>query len=337
MIALTDLQNFLELMPKLYAPSSMIDFPKHVFSLLAELINLTDRKCLEYPDLEITFAEDSPATTRASQQIIPTANFPLTHAISSKLDRCVSGDTKRTIDRFPLFQHYFHQHQSTATRISDLLIESNSHRLEAVYWRFLKPIKLEDRLSKVFIDPVHPTVTHAIYLLQGDVICLTVSRDLCKWTEQDRDLLDLIRPHLIQAHHNAIVLSEVQTRLNSQDCHCRQSNVSVGFEGDNRSIQNLEPLMLADDDQLQLMNQLQEHQIQLFSIDSIQSIGLTKREAEVLYVIAKDKSNGEIAKLLNCSLSTVKKHLEHIYAKLNVQSRTAAVLHVLAKLGSIDT
>jgi DNA-binding CsgD family transcriptional regulator len=57
----------------------------------------------------------------------------------------------------------------------------------------------------------------------------------------------------------------------------------------------------------------------------------------VLFWIARDKSNGEIAKLFNCSLSTIKKHLEHIYQKLDVQSRTAAVMSALSQLGSIET
>lgn len=62
---------------------------------------------------------------------------------------------------------------------------------------------------------------------------------------------------------------------------------------------------------------------------------LTPREAEVLCWLAQGKRNGEIGHLLGVSPRTVQKHLEHIYEKLGVQTRTAAVLYVLTKgLGS---
>ncbi|MEG4212188.1 helix-turn-helix transcriptional regulator [Microcoleus sp. S13_B4] len=78
---------------------------------------------------------------------------------------------------------------------------------------------------------------------------------------------------------------------------------------------------------------LEEEELQSFSISALESLGLTKREAEVLFWIAKDKSNAGIAKVLGCSEGTVRKHLEHLYGKLSVQTRTAAVMVVLEKLG----
>jgi len=78
---------------------------------------------------------------------------------------------------------------------------------------------------------------------------------------------------------------------------------------------------------------LEEQKLQSFSIASLELIGLTKREAEVLFWVAKDKSNVAIAKVLDCSQGTVRKHLEHIYEKLGVQTRTAAVMVALEKLG----
>lgn len=81
---------------------------------------------------------------------------------------------------------------------------------------------------------------------------------------------------------------------------------------------------------------LEEKELQSFSISALESLGLTKREAEVLFWIAKDKSNAGIAKVLGCSEGTVRKHLEHLYAKLNVQTRTAAVMVALEKLGLVN-
>ncbi len=78
---------------------------------------------------------------------------------------------------------------------------------------------------------------------------------------------------------------------------------------------------------------LEEQELPSFSISSLELLGLTKREAEVLFWIAKDKSNAAIAKVLGCSQGTVRKHLEHIHDKLGVQTRTAAVMVALEKLG----
>lgn len=52
---------------------------------------------------------------------------------------------------------------------------------------------------------------------------------------------------------------------------------------------------------------------------------LTVREAQVLSWAARGRRNREIAELLFISPATVRKHLEHAYAKLGVRNRTEAV------------
>lgn len=59
--------------------------------------------------------------------------------------------------------------------------------------------------------------------------------------------------------------------------------------------------------------------------DRLQTLGLTKREAEVMAWVAQGKSNSDIATILESSPRTVAKHIEHVFGKLNVESRTAAV------------
>ncbi len=55
------------------------------------------------------------------------------------------------------------------------------------------------------------------------------------------------------------------------------------------------------------------------------TMGLSKREAEVMELIATGHSNGEIARLLFLSEKTVKNHVNRIYAKLGVDSRMTAI------------
>jgi DNA-binding CsgD family transcriptional regulator len=80
---------------------------------------------------------------------------------------------------------------------------------------------------------------------------------------------------------------------------------------------------------------LEEKKQSIFSITDLELLELTKREAETLFWAFKDKSNAEIAKVLRCSEGTVRKHLEHIYSKLRVHTRTGAVIIALEKLGML--
>lgn len=65
-------------------------------------------------------------------------------------------------------------------------------------------------------------------------------------------------------------------------------------------------------------------------------LGLTAREREVLARVASGETNAEIARVLWLAPSTVGKHLEHIYAKLGVKTRTAAVARYRAGRGAGD-
>jgi DNA-binding CsgD family transcriptional regulator len=58
--------------------------------------------------------------------------------------------------------------------------------------------------------------------------------------------------------------------------------------------------------------------------ESLAALGLSRRESQVLAWVAEGKSDEVIAGILGVSFRTVKKHLEHVYAKLGVESRTAA-------------
>jgi len=56
---------------------------------------------------------------------------------------------------------------------------------------------------------------------------------------------------------------------------------------------------------------------------------LTPREAQVLRWVAAGKTDRDVAVLLGCSPRTVHKHLQRVYTKLGVETRTAAVMRVL--------
>ncbi|MDO9051254.1 MAG: response regulator [Methylotenera sp.] len=62
---------------------------------------------------------------------------------------------------------------------------------------------------------------------------------------------------------------------------------------------------------------------------------LTMRESEVLYWATKGKTSRDIGDILGTSPRTVNKHLEHIYIKLGVETRTAAAALATSKIRTI--
>lgn len=59
---------------------------------------------------------------------------------------------------------------------------------------------------------------------------------------------------------------------------------------------------------------------------------LTTRESEVLYWATKGKTSRDIGDILGASPRTVNKHLEHVYVKLGVETRTAAAALATSKI-----
>jgi CheY-like chemotaxis protein/DNA-binding CsgD family transcriptional regulator len=64
----------------------------------------------------------------------------------------------------------------------------------------------------------------------------------------------------------------------------------------------------------------------------MEAFHLTTREAEVLYWVIRGKTNRDIGDILGASPRTVHKHLEHVFEKLGVETRTAAAGMATARL-----
>ena len=70
------------------------------------------------------------------------------------------------------------------------------------------------------------------------------------------------------------------------------------------------------------------------STSKLQELGLTKRQAEILHWMLQGKRNSEIGVILGISERTVDKHREHMFAKLRVETRTAAMALAWEALGN---
>lgn len=88
----------------------------------------------------------------------------------------------------------------------------------------------------------------------------------------------------------------------------------------------------ADDDWLVVLREVSD----AATVEAtMQAFGLTLRESEVLYWVVKGKTNRDIGDILGASPATVKKHLERVYDKLGVETRTAAAGLALQKVRAL--
>jgi ATP/maltotriose-dependent transcriptional regulator MalT len=72
---------------------------------------------------------------------------------------------------------------------------------------------------------------------------------------------------------------------------------------------------------------------------SLDALGLTRREAEIVGLVIRGESNAAIGETLHVSPMTIKKHLDNIYMKLGVRGRgrlTAFVQDVLERQAVSD-
>jgi DNA-binding NarL/FixJ family response regulator len=63
---------------------------------------------------------------------------------------------------------------------------------------------------------------------------------------------------------------------------------------------------------------------------------LSEREFEVMVLVSSGLYNKEVAVKLKCEECTIKKHLQHIFPKLEVQNRTEATVKFLKLSGMLD-
>lgn len=148
-----------------------------------------------------------------------------------------------------------------AVRWSDLMSRRRLHSLD-IYAEVAVPLGGEYQLE--------------LWLLTPDGVAggFAFDRGERDFSERDMDVLDALRPHLVQLWRNA--------RL-------RSPPAVAGL--------------------------------------------LTPREREILAWVARGKTNGEIATILYLAPGTVRKHLDNVYAKLEVSNRTGAVARAFLGAG----
>jgi DNA-binding CsgD family transcriptional regulator len=238
-----------------------------------------------------------------------------------------------------------------AMKLSDFLTQRELHRTW-IYDTWFQPFGVEHELEVGIPSPLWHTKTFLFDRAGG--------RD---FSERDRLVLDLLQPHLARlwrAARTRRLLSAALAELDRGDEHNDRGVILLGLGGEiefaspptqrllreffSAATGGRLPAALADwlesDGAKPLLRRRGTRRLTVKRADGAllleetrEEIQLTPRERQVLSWVARGKTNAEIARLLWLAPSTVRKHLEHVYAKLGVNTRTAAVAHFI---GLID-
>ena len=140
---------------------------------------------------------------------------------------------------------------------------------------------------------------------------------------------DLLMQHFDSVELDAAVLAWVREELARRAVAGVTTGEQLTLARQNRRLILALHEQTGDDEWLIVMRESSDQVV----IDALgAAFKLTTREAEVLYWLAKGKTNRDIGDILGSSPATVKKHLERVYVKLGVETRTAAASVAMSRL-----
>jgi DNA-binding CsgD family transcriptional regulator len=280
--------------------------------------------------------------------------------------------------------HHMPQTLHGAYQLSDFVSQQELHCFEGLYQQYLRPFAFEEQMT-FFLPNSSPGSWREITQTDATLVGFSLHRAQ-RFTDRDRLILNLLRPHLSQAYDNAQHYQQLQQDLDQLQQSLNQLDlVMLNPTG---QVQRITPQAIAwletyfakPTSTLQLPDHLWawiKHQVmvtqtldrpkaglplriqqdgkqliirlvvdpiaaqylllleeQTLSLSqSLDVLGLSQRETAVLFWVMQGKDNKAIAVQLSVGKSTVRKHLESIYRKLGVQSRTEAIAYALEQLG----
>ena len=351
-----DLRALLLALGKLYAVVDLDAFPQHLLTTLPRVV----------PSDITGYNEVNPKRARVTGLL-----EPFVGDVQDVLTRFA-----RHIGEHPVIRYTERTGDGSARKISDFLSQREFRR-RGLYREFYRPLGIEHQMAISIPAPA------------SLVIGIVFNRRRPDFSERERLLLDLLRPHVVKAYENAEVVTQLKRRLDRPvgqdgahdvvvlDRHYRvrwwteRTRRQIGeyldevgnarrlpdrlerwVRGQHASItQDAEapspraPLVIERPTKrlvLRLVSDpvgdqhllLLEEQCRAVG-GALESLGLTRRESEVLRWVIEGKTNREIATILALSPLTVRTHLEHMFAKLGVETRTAAAVRGLEALGRV--
>lgn len=181
------------------------------------------------------------------------------------------------------------------------------------------------------VPPWVPTDDQWDAITSGNPFCLYANRTGDRYFTARRvtdvaDMRQLEQTRLFEMVDFGVMPHEIQMRLPDEVGHWTLAVARSGRNFDEREIlllNVLRPFVIAYESHRALAARVAA--LQAVRPGSVADGLLSSREKEVMDLVAAGATNAEIAERLWISPGTVRKHLEHIYLKLDVGSRTAAL------------
>ena len=260
-----------------------------------------------------------------------------------ELSRNVDYDERVAGTESPLKRYYLSGHVGSVT-LSDLL--PRRALLKTRYYHLvLRPLGISDSMALALPST---TTTRRFWF----------DRWTGEFRNRDRVLLDFLEPHLGHVWREAQTRRQLQAALDGLEWASDHDLRGVMLLARSRDIEFASPAAVrimrhyfgawnGRDLPPELSNWLESDELLLILEHGTRRLtvtrsgdallleetgnvtGLTPRERQILALVARGKTNAEIAELLWISPTTVRKHLENVYAKLGVRTRTAAAARFL--------
>ncbi|NNN10089.1 MAG: helix-turn-helix transcriptional regulator [Acidimicrobiaceae bacterium] len=254
------------------------------------------------------------------------------------------------LDDHPVIARMRRSGSGAAIRISDVVSSREFHN-RGIYSDFFHRLGLEDQVAiSLRVNPTR-------------IIGIAANRD-CVFTHNERDRFEMLRPLLVSAYHSVTRFAELERvteylrlGLSSAGCDVFMLSDDGGVvectDGALRRLSAALPLGTEESVPVFLAHLARvskslrweaagarwmastthvdagvivtirrdglPHAAELQS-----SLGVSKREAQVLVLIAEGQTSAEVARTLDISVRTVHKHLEHLYRCLGASSRSEA-------------
>ncbi len=342
-----DFQSLLEFLKGCYAIHDLDGFVAHVVSTLPKLV----------PSDATVYNEYNFKRNRIVWQQNP-ANF-------------ASPGSEKIWEEYshehPILDHFRRTKNGQAVKFSDFVTKRQFHRT-ILYNEFFRALHLEHQMTFCLQEPT------------SLLVAIALNRAASDFSERERLVLNLLRPHLVQAYQNAEAVTRLFLELTHVKGALERLDRGVVFLSGDGKVQSMteiarqwmeeyfgmragcadclpdelerwvrhqkavlgekdkappprKPLVVQGEEADLLVCLVSELDQSLLLLEKRQTavdpaclefLGLTRREAEVLVWITQGKTNAEIALILDMRPKTVEKHLERIFNKLGVETRTAA-------------
>ena len=343
-LPLNNCRTLLSVLETLYDITSTRPFPGLVFSVLKKIISC-DAICYN----EVSFPKFDTTWFMEPINALPGPN--LREAFENHMSE------------HPVFSHYVNTGDAQSFKLSDFFSQRQFHD-SALYYEFYKPTNVEYQLGTTILTTPQKMIGAAIDrsntdFSENDRVSLNLIRPHLVQAYNNRQILQLMKRSVAKVESRLLTIGRSSEPVLTDD---ETWQLLEDFFDANRSRNTLPQILInwinherarfcqeADfpsvSTPLVLRKENRNITVRflwggtdagsdsiLIDVDPIESIfvltrpsELTERESEILTWLSRGKTNNEISEILLISPLTVKKHLEHIYSKLQVHRRSAAV------------